>query len=807
MSWWRFWDRGAEAIAAAVADADAHVVAAAAETDPAQPARPAPARHHPSLTDWPHDVGASHVSRGLKPERLAAILREAEDGQPQRQAQLCFEIFDKDGRLAGLANTRKLAVASLPWSVQAASTRRRDKMIAGYVSEVIGGISNRQAGFVGLLEAIFAGYGAAEIDWRQDGADVWVEKLLPRPAHWFVPDSRRADLWRLLTKAEPATGEALAPGAWCWHEAWAKSGGTAAASALMRPVTRAFLVRNYGIRDWLIFAEIYGQPMRVGRFRDGTSEADMAIAFRMLKNMGRDAAALLPTGVELQLLEAQRGTSVEVYKALVDWAAGDAAVAILGQTLTSDAGDKGSRALGAVHDNVRRDLVGYDAEQLADTLNRDLVRYIVDFRFGPQADYPKLGFSTTTPEERATSAKLYTELAGLGVRFPVAHVHQTFGIPQAEDGEPVYEGRAQPVAPRAGQTAGSHVHDDLGCPRCGAAPRTIAGAAGGDEGGRMVLPDELERAVQLALEGGQDDWREVVAQLRAWIAGCDTLAQVDERLLDTLHALKLEPFAQQLLDATLTAELVGRVQVAQGEQPVGDWPELPPEKASAWWRKQADMDEAAFERLAAGARHRGALAARFTTLGAVKAIHAAFQESLDRGETLADFEDRYNAALSANGYEEDQPHRVANVFRTSMARAYGVGRYEEQAEPDMLSDRPYWLYDGTDDTRTRPTHRAFFGKCWPASHAIWGVIYPPNGFQCRCYVRSLTAADVKARGLSIEADFPRLRRKLPDGTLGPEEIVLPDVGFQRNPAIEDETELDWSQFPKTWRVALGKDTP
>lgn len=807
MSWWRPWDRGGEAIRAALAEAEAAQparIAAAAEASPQERPTPAPARHHPSFAGWPNEVGASLISKNLKPERLAAILREAEDGQPQRQAQLCFEIFDKDARLAGLANTRKLAVASLPWSVQAASTRRRDKAIAGYVTEVINGIQNRQAGFVGLLDAIFAGYAATEIDWRQEGQDVWVERLLPRPAHWFVPDTQRADLWRLLTRAEPATGELLMPGAWVWHEAWAKSGGTAAASAMMRPVARAFLVRNYGVRDWLIFAEVYGQPMRIGRFREGTSEADMAIAFRMLKGMGRDAAALLPAGIELQLIEAQRGTSVDVYRALLDWAASDAAVAILGQTLTTDAGNRGTQALGTVHDNVRRDLVGYDAEQLADTLNRDLVRHIVDFRFGPQADYPRLVFSTQTAEERATTAKLYTELGALGVRFPVSHVHEVFGVPQAEEGEPVYERRTSAASPTAPTTASQNADQSCGCPRCGAPPRTIAGAADDGGGGAEDLPAELERAAERALEGGLDAWREVVAQLRAWLESSPTLEDVDGRLLDTLRALKLEPYAQQLLDATLTAELVGRVQVAQGERPVGEWPDLPPERASAWWRKQAGMDEADFERLAAGARRRGALAARFTTLSAVKAIHAAFQESLDRGETLAAFEDRYNAALSANGLDEDTPHRVANVFRTSMARAYGVGRYEEQTE--ATDDRPYWLYDGTDDKRTRPTHKAYFGKCWPASHAIWGVIYPPNGFQCRCYVRSLTADDVRSRGLSIESGFPLLRRRLPDGTVGPEEIVLPDLGFQTNPATS-EAELDWSQFPRTWRQALGKDTP
>lgn len=38
---------------------------------------------------------------------------------------------------------------------------------------------------------------------------------------------------------------------------------------------------------------------------------------------------------------------------------------------------------------------------------------------------------------------------------------------------------------------------------------------------------------------------------------------------------------------------------------------------------------------------------------------------------------------------------------------------------------------------------------WAADDPIWQTIYPPNGFNCRCKVRALSARDLERRGLSV----------------------------------------------------------
>lgn len=78
---------------------------------------------------------------------------------------------------------------------------------------------------------------------------------------------------------------------------------------------------------------------------------------------------------------------------------------------------------------------------------------------------------------------------------------------------------------------------------------------------------------------------------------------------------------------------------------------------------------------------------------------------------------------------------AGQVMQTLLRSAYNAGRYEYQLTDDT---RPYLLYRTMRDSRVRIEHSQFEGLMLPASDPIWKVIYPPNGFGCRCRVDALT---------------------------------------------------------------------
>jgi uncharacterized protein with gpF-like domain len=61
----------------------------------------------------------------------------------------------------------------------------------------------------------------------------------------------------------------------------------------------------------------------------------------------------------------------------------------------------------------------------------------------------------------------------------------------------------------------------------------------------------------------------------------------------------------------------------------------------------------------------------------------------------------------------------------------------------------------SNDTRTRPAHKAMDNVIKPVGDAFWKTHYPPNGYRCRCSVVSLTESQAKKRGgVTNDKDIP-----------------------------------------------------
>ena len=774
MAWW--WPFGG--LAAALVD-DAEVAGS----------QPAPASHEP---DWlgMRPVAGQRRSLGLSPERLAALLREAEEGDPVGQAELADELEDKDLHLLSVLGKRKRAVAGLPWRVVPATDRPTDRRIAAWCEELVHGIPGWRTALVDAMDAVSKGYAALEIDWRTRPSGLAVEGLLFRPARWFRPDRERPTVWRILDAEDMVNGVELRPGAWVWHTARPKSGSSEAVCALCRPLAWAYLFKRASVADLATFLETYNAPLRIGRYKSSTSEEDRRKLWSAVKALGLDAAAIVPDGVDIEFPESKNtSATADNYLRAAQWWDRQMSKAVLGETLTTEESSNGTQALGKVHNEVRRDLRDSDAEQLAETLSRDLLRTAVIYQFGPQRAYPRLRFQTTTQEDLERKAKLYADLGEkLGMAFPVGHVHEVFGIPAPKPGEDVYRG--SPAAPPPG-----------------GAPRPVPQAERPHHVHALAdlppLSEESQRAISQALErGGYAAWEEVLAHLRRYLDQATRPEEVSALLVNALEQLDLDGWDTHLTDELVREDLIGRAQVRQGDLPVGEWPAVPPREAVAFWLAKTAMTPDAFATVGTTARSRAFSVSRFTTLQAVELIHEALTSALRDGGTLAEFEERYEQALRMEGLHEDSPWHIETVYRVNLGTAYNVGRYATQTEPVVLSDRPYWQYQAVDDSRTRPSHAEMDGRVWRADDRVWQAWYPPNGFGCRCSVRALSAAEVAALGLQVEAELPTTRRRRPDGSFGAPEPNTPDYGFGVNPAMEPH-EFDFSRFPAEWRRALG----
>ena len=319
------------------------------------------------------DKYSDYPSNGLTPTRLAAIFREADTGDIMRQMELFEEMEEHDPHLFSQLQTRKNAVTGLDFEVTAFGDEPRDKEIAEFVEEQLNSIEGMEDIETDLLDAIGKGIAVSEIMWGYDRGRVVVQDIRSRHQKRFFWDGVD-DSFRCRTDETPS-GILLPKHKFIIHKYKARSGHPARAG-ILRVVAWMYLFKNYDIKDWISFAEVYGLPFRLGKYAPGSSDEEKRALMRALVQLGADAAGIIPEGASIDFITTEKTSSTDLYERLARYCDEQISKAVLGQTLTSDSGG-GSYAQSKTHNDVRHDLTVADCKALAATLRRDLIRPLV----------------------------------------------------------------------------------------------------------------------------------------------------------------------------------------------------------------------------------------------------------------------------------------------------------------------------------------------------------------------------------------------------------------------------------------------
>lgn len=386
---------------------------------------------------WVRQEFADHPARGLTPASLHRILDAAERGDLAAQADVFLDMEERDAHIFSEMSKRKRALLTLDWSVvPPRGASRAEVNQAAQVQEWLQEIPDFEDLVLDALDGIGHGFAALEVQWQRLGSTWLPESVTHRPQRWFQTLPTDGNALRL--RDGTMEGAEMWPFGWIVHRHRAKSGYLTRAG-LHRVLSWPYLFKNYAVRDLAEFLEIYGLPMRVGRYDTGTSDEEKATLMAALVGIGHDAAGIIPKDMEIEFKEAAKG-SHDPYQAMISWAERSVSKAVLGGTLTSQADGKSStNALGQVHNEVRRDLITSDARQLAGTLDRDLIYPLLALNFGEidRRRLPRLVFDTRVPQDIAVFSDALPKLVEAGVQVPVSWVAEKLAIPAPKEGEAV----------------------------------------------------------------------------------------------------------------------------------------------------------------------------------------------------------------------------------------------------------------------------------------------------------------------------------------------------------------------------------
>ena len=205
-----------------------------------------------------------HPVVGLTPVRLHRLLTGAEQGSLQAMADLFADMEERDGHIFSEMFRRKKGVNALPWGVNPPkNASEQEKKIAEQVYEWIDDIEDFEMMLFDAMDAVGHGYSGQEIKWHQLGS-LWLPKSFDHQlARNFMTPVNQPNELRLNDGS--MDGAEFWDFGWFIHRHKAKS-GYIARSGLHRVLAWPFLFKNYGIRDVMEFLEIYGLPIKLGKY-------------------------------------------------------------------------------------------------------------------------------------------------------------------------------------------------------------------------------------------------------------------------------------------------------------------------------------------------------------------------------------------------------------------------------------------------------------------------------------------------------------------------------------------------------------
>lgn len=212
------------------------------------------------------------------------------------------------------------------------------------------------------------------------------------------------------------------------------------------------LYKRGNMGDWAEFCQVFGMPIREYTYDAGDEEARKRL-LQDAKRQGGNAVYIHPKESTLNLIDsANKSGTVDLYERFANMCNTEMSIAVLGNTLTTDAKSTGTQALGKVHQDEEEQMKEDDRDFILDVLNYDMSEIFQ--ALGVNTAGGEFTYVVSKKVDKTIQINVVEKLSNMGLPISDDYLYETFEVDKPED----YDSRkaeleAERQARMAAQTA------------------------------------------------------------------------------------------------------------------------------------------------------------------------------------------------------------------------------------------------------------------------------------------------------------------------------------------------------------------
>ncbi len=398
------------------------------------------------------------IGQNLSLQYAASASRNSITGYRREWVDLLDELIQREPHGYAVLAQRVLSVAGGRLEVAPAELEQDHpdtalaEEAARLVERQIKALPDLQASLAHLLWALYYGVAAHEILWdRVDGewratrlSPIHSRRLAyPDPGTWDLhvwdQGAVRFDVYNAPTNVVFGLKVKDYPGKFISHVSCVR-GDYPTREGLGFELCDWFLLKRMAARGAGTYLERFGRPWATAAYATGedgrkrpatTDDINTAAASMAALGAGSLSSYVHPDNIVPALLnpDSGGGKSKLTYGDFITLINGEISKAVLGQTLTTEQGGGGSRALGEVHQRGKLELARFDAVTLGETLRRDLVAWIVRLNL-PAALHvlPRITIHVDEEPDPAAIVEVAAKAAAIGMPLDADDLARRLGL-------------------------------------------------------------------------------------------------------------------------------------------------------------------------------------------------------------------------------------------------------------------------------------------------------------------------------------------------------------------------------------------